>query len=243
MKILTAHQPVYLPWCGLIHKIALADEFVVFDAVQYLKKDWNNRNKIKTAQGPSWLTVPVQSHGKFDQILIDVKIDNEQNWRKKHLRAFELNYSKAPYFEHYKPFINDLYGREWESLVELNNHILFFILSEMGINIPIVHAHQYDFKGSKSALVQNMCEQLNADLYIFGAMGKDYADLEAFKQAGIDLYFQAYKHPEYPQRYGKFEPYMTVFDLLLNCGPDSYDILMSGNADKASIMQLNKKYD
>lgn len=240
MKILTAHQPVYLPWCGLIHKIALADEFVVFDAVQYLKKDWNNRNKIKTAQGPSWLTVPVQSHGKFDQLLIDVKIDNEQNWRKKHLRAFELNYSKAPYFEHYKPFINDLYGREWESLVELNNHILFFILSEMGINIPVIHAHQYDFKGSKSALVQNMCEQLNADLYIFGAMGKDYADLEAFKQAGIDLYFQDYKHPEYPQRYGKFEPYMTVFDLLFNCGPDSYDILMSGNADKASIMQLSK---
>lgn len=240
MKILTAHQPVYLPWCGLIHKIALADEFVVFDAVQYLKKDWNNRNKIKTAQGPSWLTVPVQSHGKFDQLLIDVKIDNEQNWRKKHLRAFELNYSKTPFFDQYMPFMHDLYAREWESLVDLNNHILFYILKEMGINIPIVHAHEHDFKGSKSALVQNMCEQLNADLYIFGAMGKDYADLEAFKQAGIDLYFQSYQHPEYPQRFGKFEPYMTVFDLLFNCGPESYDILMSGNAEKTSIMQLNK---
>jgi hypothetical protein len=241
MKILTAHQPVYLPWCGLIHKIALADEFVVFDAVQYLKKDWNNRNKIKTAQGPSWLTVPVKTHGKFDQLLIDVKIDNEQNWSKKHLRAFHLNYSKTPYFESYIDFFEDLYAREWEFLAELNNYILQFILSDLGIKIPIKLAHQLDFEGSKSALVQNMCEKLNADIYIFGALGKDYADINSFHQAGVQVYFQEYKHPKYPQRFSEFEPYMTIFDLMFNCGPSSLSILMSDNMDKQQLINSFSK--
>lgn len=105
MKILTAHRPVYLPWLGLLHKIALSDTYVYLDTVQYLKKDWNNRNKIKTAQGWIWLTVPVITKSKFEQTLQEVRINNQVDWRHKHWQSIRLNYSKSPYFQRYAVFL------------------------------------------------------------------------------------------------------------------------------------------
>jgi len=103
--ILTAHQPVYLPWLGLFHKIAIADSFCYFDSVQYQTKDWNNRNKLIGPNGAFWLTVPVKSKGHFNKKVGEIKIDNTINWRKKHLKSIELNYKSAPYFNYYIDFI------------------------------------------------------------------------------------------------------------------------------------------
>ena len=121
--ILTAHQPVYLPWLGLFHKIALADTFVFFDQVQYLPKDWMNRNKIKTTSGEIFLTVPVFTKGHREKKTSEIEINNNENWQNKHLKTIKLNYSKTPYYEEYIPFFEEVYSKKWVKLSQLN-HIL-----------------------------------------------------------------------------------------------------------------------
>lgn len=233
--ILTAHQPVYLPWLGLFHKIAIADKFVFFNEVQYLPKDWMNRNKIKTAAGEIWLTVPVLRKGYRDMVTSEIEINNDTDWKRKHLKSIQINYKKAPYFEKYFYFFEEMYGKEWRYLADLNEHILKWFLEQLGINIAFVKASDFKFQGTKSELVLDMCRQLGANLYIFGALGKDYAKVEDFKEHGIRAIFQDYKHPIYPQLHGDFIPNLSVIDLLFNCGPNSLDIIMSNNITKSEL--------
>lgn len=236
--ILTAHQPVYLPWLGLFHKIALADAFCYFDNVQFQIKDFNGRNKIKTANGPIWLTVPVQAKGYRDKKIQEIEIDNSHDWKKKHFKSIYLNYKKTPFFEKYADFFEDVYKKDWKYLVDLNEYMLKWFLKELGINAEYYKASEMGFEGYKSGLVLDMCKKLNADLYIFGTLGKDYADKKKFEKAGVKLYFQDYKHPVYSQLHGEFEPCMSVIDLLFNCGPGSFEILMSENIKKDELLKI-----
>ena len=217
--ILTAHQPVYIPWIGLFHKIALSDLFVSFNQVQYQPKDWNNRNQIKTTHGPIWLTVPVLRKGYLEKTISDIAINNNEPWARK-----------------YSTYIEDIYSRRWESLVELNEEMLKRFLEILGIKVPIRSAADWNFNGEKSGLVLNMCQQLGAKNYIFGALGRDYADIEAFKAAQITPHFQKYEHPVYPQLHGDFLPYMSILDLLFNCGDQSKEVLLSGNITKEELL-------
>ena len=237
--ILTAHQPVYLPWLGLFHKIALADIFCVFDIVQYQRKDFNNRNKIKTSSGDLWLTVPVKSSGRFDCLITDIEIVNNE-WNKKHLKSIELNYKKTPYFDQYYYDLKKILDTPYQYLVDLNFDILVYILNILNIDTKIVKASDYLFEGVKSELVLDMCIQLNADIYISGENGKDYANIDTFISAGVSPYFQSYNHPVYNQIKGKFMPYMSVFDLLFNEGQNSKNILMLDNVTKKDILTLSK---
>lgn len=236
--ILTAHQPVYLPWLGLFHKIALCDTFCIFDDVQYLKRDWNNRNQIKTNAGVVWLTVPVLTSGYLEKTIREIRINNTIDWRKKHWKAILLTYKKAPYFSKYADFFEDLYAKEWDNLVKLNDYILLFLLRELGINVNIRRASDEKFEGAKSDVVLDMCRKLDADIYIFGALGRDYAEVGKFNQSGVKVYFQDYRHPEYTQFYGKFTPYTSVIDLLFYCGDSSLDIIMSDNITKDQLEKL-----
>lgn len=235
--ILTAHQPVYLPWLGLFHKIALAERFCVFDIAQYQRKDFNNRNKIKTQTGPIWLSVPVESKNHFQTRICDARIVND-GWNKKHATSLRLNYSKAPFFKDYIDALEEyLLGRTYEFLTDLNTDMLVFFLDRLGITIPIVKASDFDFQGYKSDLVLDMCVKLKAPTYIFGEQGKNYADRQSFLGSGIDVRFQKYVHPQYRQLFGSFEPYMSVVDLLFNEGPNSRSIIMRGNA--AAVNELS----
>ena len=234
--ILTAHQPVYLPWLGLFHKIALADSFVWFDDVQYQKKDWNNRNKIKTKNGPIWLTVPVLSKKHFEKKVGRIKINNDLPWAKKHLKSIQFSYSKSKYFDYYYEFFKNVYNKKWIFLSDLNLHILKFFLKELKIEVPIVKLSDLKISGQKSDLVLNMCKQLKAKIYIFGGEGKNYADQEKFRGSGVEPIFQEYNHPEYQQMHGDFISHLSIIDLLFNCGPECYDILMHGNMTKDKIL-------
>ena len=235
--ILTAHQPVYLPWLGLFHKIALAEQFCIFDVVQYQTKDFNNRNKIKTHTGPIWLSVPVESGNHLEKLICDIKIvDN--GWNRKHAKSIKLTYMKAPYFKDYFEVLErQLVGRQHVFLTELNAEMLATFLKLLGIDIPVVKASDYAFSGKKSDLVLDMCVTLKASDYIFGEQGRNYADIESFRARDVKVYFQKYSHPVYDQLNGPFEPYMSVVDLLFNCGPASRDIIMKGNA--ASLAELD----
>ena len=239
--ILTAHQPVYLPWLGLFHKIAISDAFCYFDDVQYLVKDWNNRNKIKTSSGDMWLTVPVLTKGYREKPIRSIEINNSIDWRKKHWQSIYLNYKKTPYFKNYADSFEHVYKSEWNYLADLNEHMLKWFLRELGIEVKYYKASELNFEGYKSALVLDMCKKLGADIYIFGALGKDYAEEERFNKEGVDVYFQGYKHPIYPQLHGDFLPYMSIIDLLFNCGDKSLEILMDGNINKETLLNKFKK--
>lgn len=244
--ILTGHQPVYLPWLGLFHKIALADTFVFMDEVQYLTQDWNNRNKIKTPHGWMYLTVPVSLKHSESLLIRDIVINNtvkEQNpkehWQYKHWKSIEHSYRKTPFFEKYADFFFHIYNeRDWDKLSDLNEAILKYILNELNINVEFIKMSESNFCGHKSDLILDMCKKLGADINVFGMYGKDYVVAEDFEREGIKIYFQNYNHPVYPQRFGDFLPYMSVIDLMFNCGDDSFDIIMSGNISKSDLLNM-----
>jgi hypothetical protein len=234
--LLTAHQPVYLPWLGLFHKIALADLFCYFDIAQYQTKDYNNRNKIKTHTGEIWLTVPVESKNHFEKSVGEIRIV-ANGWQRKHFKSIQLSYQKAPYFKQYVEGLEQiLVSGSFETLADLNLSILRLLLGYLSIDTPIVKASDYAFVGSKSDLVLDMCVRLNADGYIFGARGRDYANVGTFRASGVEPLFQDYQHPQYRQLHGEFLPYMSVIDLLFNEGPRARGILLSGNVTKRELL-------
>lgn len=223
--ILTAHQPMFMPWLGLFDKIAKADVFCIFDDVPFERHGFGNRNQVKTADGARWLTVPVLFKDHMDKPIRELEICNDHNWRRKHLRTIELAYHKAPHFERYMGPLREIYAEEWTYLAGLNRALLDWLLFELGIKVQIVTASEQGFAGAKSDLVLDMCKKLGATEYIFGAQGRGYADVAAFDAAGIKVHFQDYRHPAYPQLHGEFVPNLSILDLLMNCGPDSLKIL------------------
>ncbi|SDH15097.1 WbqC family protein [Roseospirillum parvum] len=236
--ILTAHQPVYLPWLGLFHKIALADSFVSFNQVQYQSKDWNNRNKIKTPQGALWLSVPVKKKGRLERLYTDIEIDNETPWSRKHWGSLKGAYSKSRHFKKYADFFEDTYNnREFRTLVELNEYMLEWFIDQLGIKVKTTTMDKHCFSGKKSGLVLDMCQKMGANHYIFGEQGRDYANIDEFKASGVVPHFQSYSHPTYPQLHGPFISHLSIVDLLFNHGEDSLDILMSGNIDRSQLLQ------
>lgn len=239
MHILTSHQPVYIPWLGLFHKIMLADTFCFFDNVQYQHKDWNNRNYIKSGDNSKiLLSIPIFNKGYLEKKYLDIKISTESGWQKKHLRSIELNYRKAPYFDLYYNDIKLFYTNKYELLSELNFEMLQYFLKVLDIEVKIVRMKDYAFKGRKDDLVLDMCMKLNSDLFIFGTLGKDYASVDKFNQNNIKVYFQEYNHPIYNQPGKTFTSHLSVLDLLFNCGPDSKNVIMQNNITKNELIQM-----
>lgn len=239
--ILSAHQTAYLPYCGLIAKIQLADIFCLFDDCQMSGDQWENRNRIKGANGEFWLTIPIKGREKRGQKLYEIEIDNSQRWRDKHRKSITNAYQKAKYFTEYMPFFNEFYSMDFQYLTQLNEHFLKWILGLLQINVEYCRASDFRFEGQKSDLVLDMCKKLGADLYIFGSQGENYADKEAFGQAGIKLYFQKYRHPVYPQLWGTFQPNMSIIDLLFNVGEvQAREIIQSGNITKKELLEIER---
>jgi hypothetical protein len=228
--ILTAHQPSYLPWLGLFAKMKKSDVFVYFDNVSYSKRDWSSRNKIRNEKSWLWLTVPVLTKDKKSQLFTEVKIDNTQEWARKHWSKISLNYSKAPFFSLYENFFRDVYNTEWNYLSELDEYITKYLMKILGIKTKFVKAStSLHLEGKKSSLVLDMCKKMNASTIIFGGEGKNFAQVEDFELAGIKPIFQEYEHPVYPQIHGEFISHMSIIDLLFNCGPKSLNILLEKN--------------
>jgi hypothetical protein len=234
---LTAHQPVYLPWLGLFHKIMLADLFCVFDIVQYQRKDFNNRNRIKTQTGPIWLSVPVESRNHLNTTICDIKIVQD-GWARRHAKSIRHSYEKAPFFKDYIDRIEAfLLGSRYVYLTDLNTDMLQMFMAALDITVPLVKASDYDFVGKKSDLVLDMCVKLQATDYIFGQQGRNYADTDSFRDRLINTYFQSYMHPVYPQLGGAFTSHMSIIDLLFNVGRGSRDVIMAGNAGSLDLLE------
>ena len=223
--IVSVHQPQYLPWLGYFHKIYSSDAFVFLDNVQYKDREYQNRNRIRTKDGWMWLTVPVlKNNGSYPNIS-DVRIDNLQDWRKRHWRSLISNYGQAPFFKQYRDFFEDLYRRDWNALVDLNIYIVKEMMSLLGIEKPVYMESGLGIGTKNTKRIIDICSALKADTYLSGAGGKAYLDEKLFVSGGVDLKYQEFAHPEYKQRYEPFEPFMSAVDLLFNHGGDSLKIL------------------
>jgi len=221
------HQPQYLPWLGYFDKMDRADCFVLLDDVQFKKNEWQNRNRIKTAAGWQWLTVPVLH--RFPQRIAEVRIDGAAPWPRKHWRALLANYAGAPAFEPHRAFFAELYARDWQRLAELSGAALEYLVGALGITTRLVPASALDLPPGVMATdrLVAICRALGADTYVSGSGAHDYLEVERFHRAGIALEFQAFACPVYPQRFGAFEPNLSVVDLLFNCGARSLAVLRS----------------
>jgi hypothetical protein len=223
LKLIVAiHQPQYLPWLGYFDKIIKADAFCYLDNVQYKKNEWQNRNRIKTAQGRQWLTVPVSY--RFPQKINEVKINNTVNWKRKHLQAMITNYSKAPFFAEYIGFFEEVYSKDWELISELNVYLIGRMQEMLNIKEKrTVLASTLSLSDDPTERLIDICKTLEGDTYLSGQDGAKYMDLERFKANGIEVSVQDFIHPEYPQLFGDFASHLSIVDLLFNCGPETLE--------------------
>lgn len=220
---MSAHQPAYLPWLGYFDKIKRSDVFIFLDTVQYEKNSFTNRNKIKTQNGPIWLSVPVIKTDHFDKTMREMPIDKNSHWQRKHLNSIQQSYSKAPHFKELMPKLQDLYAKDYDNIVDATWDHLIFWLDVLDIHTKIIKSSSLDVSSKKSDFVFDLCRAVNADYYISGALGKDYLDIEKFERAGIKVEFQDYQHPIYPQLFGEFLPDMGVVDFAMNA--DDYSVI------------------
>jgi len=227
--ILSVHQPQYIPWLGYFDKIAKSDCFVFLDDVQYKPREYQNRNKIRTSTGDTWLTVPVISKGLGRQKISDVAIDNELDWCKQHLMSIKSCYGHAEFFGDYFPFFENTYAQEWEKLSDLNLRIINFVLKELAVTTPLYFESKLDIIKTKTDRIIEICKKMNADTYLSGSGGRKYLEEGKFSEAGIKLIYQEYAHPVYRQLFmnknSDFIPHMSIIDLLFNEGRGSLKIL------------------
>lgn len=213
------HQPQYLPWLPYLLKIEAADCFIFLDTVEYQNNGLQNRNQVKTPQGPNWLTVPVErSQG---QKIIDAKTNNRIDWRRKHLSTLRQFYGKADAFEEHRENIEALYSESWTSLCELNIATMRWLMKALDITTPVLRSSEMAAQGKGSDLILAMCREAGATSYLTGKGGLAYLKPNDFAAAGVELVFHDQPVIEpYPQQFSKqgFVPDLSAVDILLNCG-------------------------
>ena len=230
MKIAIA-QPTYLPWLGYFDLLDQVDKFVLLDTVQFEKQSWQQRNRIKTPTGLLWLTVPVVSRGRLGQRIVDVEIREADFWRD-HLRAVELNYRRAPFFDEYYPALSELLRSASSGLrlAELTIGLLRWLTEALGIKTPIVRSSELAVDGKRTHLLAEICSLSGATTYVSPLGSADYLlnELPILTGRGINVVFQHYEHPAYRQLFPPFQAYASVLDLLFNEGENSLATVRSG---------------
>jgi len=219
-------QSAYIPWRGFLSLIGSCDEYVILDRVQYARRHWHNRNRIKTAAGPQWLSIPVVSKGRYQQPIDEVEI--EQPWAEKHWRSIELAYRRAPFFEVLAPTVRCWYERAAKKrlLTEVNAIFLQEIVNMLRLRTRIVRDTAYPAEGIKTERLLAIVRAAGADRYLSGPSAKAYFDEPMFANAGVVAEWMDYSSlPEYPQLYGAFEPSVSILDLLFNVGSAAPDYL------------------
>lgn len=224
--IATIHQPNYLPWIGYFSKIKHADCFVSLDNVKYTKNSLINRNKIRTKESWCYITIPVEKR-YYDSKICEVNLPKDNCWMEKHWKTIETNYQKSEYFNSYKDFFEIVYKNNFGHLWEINEKIILYLLNCFDINVEIIKASNLNIERElhKSDLLVAVLESIGAGEYLSGPSGKNYLEIDKFKEKNIKVEFFEFKHPIYKQRYQGFEPNMAAIDLLFNVGDKARDFI------------------
>lgn len=222
MKRVAISQSNYIPWKGYFDIISAVDEFILYDDMQFTRRDWRNRNLIKTPQGVQWLSIPVRTKGRYHQKISDTEIDGT-DWAVAHWKAVTQNYRRAPYFSEIVAWLEPLYlEQSFTHISQLNRHFIESICNYLSIKTKLTSSSDYELIEGKTERLVDLCVQAVGTEYISGPAAKGYVDEKLFSDSGIKLtWFDYAGYPEYPQLWGGFTHGVTILDLLFNCGKDS----------------------
>lgn len=222
-------QPTYLPWIGYFDLMDQCNYFVFLDSVQFEKRSWQQRNRIKTSEGELQLSIPVLTKGKFQQKISEVKIDTQYPFYQKHLKSITLNYSKATFYNRYVNGLEKILCGQHTYLVDLNIELIKWLREKLRIRAQLLRSSQLKVRGNRTELLINICKNLGAETYLSPIGSKSYIqEGKLFFNNNIRLQYHNFKHPTYHQLYGKFIPYLSVIDLLFNEGDSSLKVIRSG---------------
>jgi hypothetical protein len=222
MKKIAILQSNYIPWKGYFDLIAAVDEFIIYDDMQYTRRDWRNRNQIKTPLGVQWLTVPVRVKGKFHQTIHETEIDGS-DWANTHWKALVQNYSRAIFFSEIAEWLEPIYMRSsYTNLSVLNRSLIQSICDYLDIKTTLSNSWDYNLIDGKSERLANLCKQAGGTEYISGPSAKNYLDESVFFNCDIKVsWFDYSAYPSYPQLWGEFVHGVTILDLLFNTGKEA----------------------
>ncbi|MDO4690241.1 MAG: WbqC family protein [Fusobacterium sp.] len=232
MKKIAILQSNYIPWKGVFDMMNKVDTFVFFEDVDFTKRDWRTRNKIKTPEGEIWLTVPVKKASRGTKIY-EIEISQEENWQEKHYKTIVQYYKKAKFFDEYKYILDRIYlEKEWRNLSEFNIETCIFLAKELGIKTKFFNSKDLKTNGTKDDKLIEIVKALNGDYYLSGPAAKDYIINEKFQKENIKLAYINYKYPEYNQLYGDFNHYVSVLDVIFNCGAEANKFIFTGEIEE-----------
>jgi hypothetical protein len=222
MKKVAIIQSNYIPWKGYFDLIAFVDEFIILDDIQYTRRDWRNRNQIKTPQGVQWLTVPVKVKGRYHQTIRETEIDGSE-WAAEHWKSLAQFYARAPHFKSVAAWLEPLYlTQQHTHLSPMNRRFMEAICSFLGIRTVLSNSWDYELKDDRLERLAHMVTQAGGTEYVTGPAARDYMDETVFSAHGIKLTWFSYDgYPEYPQRWGAFTHHVSILDLLFNAGKDA----------------------
>jgi hypothetical protein len=215
-------QSFYVPWKGYFDIMNSVDEFILLDDIQYQRRFWINRNRIKTSTRPIWLTIPVKSKGKYHQVIRLTEI-SDRDWQKKHWETIKRNYKRAKCFSLYKDLFEELYLTCDTALIsEINERFILAIRDILGITSILTHSTEYALVDGKTERLIQLCKQSDANIYLTGPTARDYLEESLFDKEGIEVEYMDYSgYPKYPQLYDPFIHQVSILDLIFNVGPDA----------------------
>ena len=228
--ILSASQPYFAPFPGFFCQAHRSDIFLMLDEVQFPRgTTWITRNRFKSDQGTLWMTIPVRKKGLGLQSINRVRIYHETSWRKKHLASMKQAYGNAPYLRDHLGFLEWTFKEKLDKLVDLNMAVIHYLLDQFEIKTEVRLLSQLGVGGKGTKRLVEACKRMNATRFLAKTPARKYIDANLFRESGIEIEFIRQPSPVYPQLWGDFIPNLSAFDLLLNCGPKSHDILFWGD--------------
>lgn len=241
MTIVTIHQPDFMPWLGFYNRLAESDVFIVLDDAQFLRRGWMHRNRIKTAQGVQWLTVPVKKKGRYQEAVNAVEISDASDWADGHLRTLETNYRPAPHFDCYFPDLEKLFSAPHDKLVDLNLSIHERVMEFLGLEVKTLKASEMNIEGGGTRRLVDLVQTAGGTAYLSGLGAMDYLEEELFRDAGLDLIWQDFPLTVYPQQFPDlgFAENLTAMDCLFNCGDDAVGFLRPGGDAPAQKIRVS----
>jgi hypothetical protein len=220
-------QPSYLPWRGYFDQIRRSDVFVFYDDVQFDRHGWRNRNRVKTANGSVWLTVPVRKKGSVEQgiPINEIEIDDSNRWHRKHLATLRQAYAQAPYLDRYMPVLERHLLDPPAKLVDLTLGLTIDLARVLDLDATFMRSSEIGVSGDRTERLVGILESIGATHYLSGPSARSYLDEDQLDRAGIELEYMDYTYPEYPQLHPPFDPQVSIVDLLFTLGPSARELL------------------
>ena len=232
-KVVVIHQPDFIPYLGFFQRLSQCDLFIVLDHVQFSKGGWHNRDMIKAPEGTKWLTIPVQLKGKHFPPINEVLVASISDWKASHLDQLGRCYGKAPFFDETFPDVEKIYALESSRLLDYSMRSIRWLMDKFSVNVPLTFSSELSPTGSSNEMLVDLLQKVGATSYLSGTGARNYFSLEPFQRAGIEVLWQDFTHPVYPQLHGEFVPYLSSIDILFNCGEKkSREILKSCGKQK-----------